>query len=257
MQDEDLSRHRRNLAPTGRLRATINVGNVVLAQRDPVTGSLGGVSVALAKELGKRLGLEVDLFPFDTAGKAFAALQARQCDIGFLAIDPVRAADLAFTAAYVLIEGTYLVRSGSDLFSAAEVDRPGTRIAAGKNTAYDLFLSRELKNAELVYAPTSAAALETFLNQGLEAAAGVRQPLASFAHAHPGLRVLQDQFTVIEQAMAMPKADEDTWRYLCAFVEDAKTSGLIARALDASGQGDATIAGPASPTGDGRRNSAA
>lgn len=247
MQNDVSTDLRQRMAPTGRLRATINLGNVVLAQRDPATGSLGGVSVALARELGRRLGVEVDLFPFDTAGKAFAALKARECDVGFLAIDPVRAADLDFTAAYVLIEGTYLVRSGSGLRSAADVDQPGIRIAAGKNTAYDLFLSRTLENAELVYAPTSAAALDLFFDHDLEAAAGVRQPLMSFARAHPGLLVLEDRFTGIEQAMAIPKADEETLRYLCAFIEDAKASGFVAQALDASGQGDASVAGPAQP----------
>jgi len=249
MQDGVLTDLRRTFAPTGRLRATINLGNVVLAQRDPSTGNLGGVSVALARELGRRLGVEVDLAPFDTAGKAFAALQARQCDVGFLAIDPVRAADLSFTAPYVLIEGTYIVRAGSDLFAAADVDRPGIRIAAGKNTAYDLFLSRALKHAELVYAPTSADALDLFLAQDLEAAAGVRQPLMSYAQAHSGLRVMEDRFTGIEQAMAMPKGNDNSWRYLCDFVEDAKASGFVARALEASGQGDATVAGPAAPGG--------
>jgi polar amino acid transport system substrate-binding protein len=239
----------RKLAPKGRLRATINLGNVVLAQRDAATGSLSGVSVALARELGRRLGVEVDLFPFETAGKAFAALQARQCDVGFLAIDPVRAADLAFTAPYVLIEGTYLVRSDSDLRSVDDVDCAGIRIAAGKNTAYDLFLSRTLRRAGLVHAPTSADALDLFLAQDLEAAAGVRQPLLAYARAHPGLRVLEDRFTAIEQAMAMPKGEEDAWRYLCAFVEEAKASGLVARALEASGQSDATVAGPAVPSG--------
>jgi polar amino acid transport system substrate-binding protein len=232
----------RKLAPKGRLRATINLGNVVLAQRDAATGSLSGVSVALARELGR-------IFPFETAGKAFAALQARQCDVGFLAIDPVRAADLAFTAPYVLIEGTYLVRSDSDLRSVDDVDRAGIRIAAGKNTAYDLFLSRTLRRAGLVHAPTSADALDLFLAQDLEAAAGVRQPLLAYARAHPGLRVLEDRFTAIEQAMAMPKGEEDAWRYLCAFVEEAKASGLVARALEASGQSDATVAGPAVPSG--------
>lgn len=145
----------RELAPAGRVRATINLGNVVLAQKDSGTGALGGVSVDLARELARRLGVEAELFPFDTAGKAFAALQAGACDVGFLAIDPVRAADLAFTAPYVVIEGTYLVPEASPLREAGDVDRDGVRVAAGKNTAYDLYLTRSLQHARLAYAPSS------------------------------------------------------------------------------------------------------
>src|SRR3954469_10749359 len=152
------------LAPTGRLRATINFGNPVLAQRDPATGEPRGVSVDLARELGRRLGLPVDLIPFDTAGKAFAALQSGACDVGFLAIDPARAADLAFTAPYVLIEGTYIIPGTSPLREVEDVDREGVRVAAGKNSAYDLYLSRALRHAALVHAPTSHAALELFLS---------------------------------------------------------------------------------------------
>src|SRR3954467_2319927 len=130
------------LAPTGRLRATINFGNPVLAQRDPATGEPRGVSVDLARELGRRLGLPVDLIPVDPAGKALPALQSGACDVGFLAIDPARAADLAFTAPYVLIEGTYLVPTASPLREIEDVDGEEVRIAAGRNTAYDLYLSR-------------------------------------------------------------------------------------------------------------------
>src|SRR3954469_19554312 len=133
------------LAPTGPLRATINFGNPVLAQRDPATGEPRGVSVDLARELGRRLGLPVDLIPFDTAGKAFAALQSGACDVGFLAIDPARATELAFTAPYVLIEGTYMVPKTSPLREVENVDRQGLRIAAGRNAAYDLYLSRTLQ----------------------------------------------------------------------------------------------------------------
>ena len=146
----------RELAPMGKLRATINLGNPVLAQKDPITGEPRGVSVELARELGRRLKVEVELVTFDTAGKAFAALQSKACDVGFLAIDPARAADLTFTASYVTIEGTYLVRSTSPLRSIEAFDREGIQIAAGKNTAYDLHLSRTLKHATLVHALTAS-----------------------------------------------------------------------------------------------------
>jgi polar amino acid transport system substrate-binding protein len=221
----------KELAPTGKLRATINFGNPVLAQKDPITGEPRGVSVELARELGRRLGLEVELVTFDTAGNAFAALQSRACDVGFLAIDPARAADLAFTAPYVTIEGTYLVRSTSALRSIEDFDREGIRIAAGKNTAYDLHLSRALKHATLVHAPTSVAAIELFLRDELDAAAGVRQPLVAFAQANPGLRVIEGRFMVIEQAMAMPKGREAGARFLDAYVEEMKASGFVDQAL--------------------------
>jgi polar amino acid transport system substrate-binding protein len=236
---------RRDLAPTGRLRATINYGNAVLAQRDAATGELGGVSVALAKELARRLGVEAELHGFDAAGKAFAALQAQQCDVGFLAIDPLRAADLAFTAPYVIIEGGYMVRADSPFRGVDEVDREGVRIGAGKNAAYDLFLSRNLKHAKLVYAPTSQAAVQLFLDDGLETVAGIRSALAGIAAQQPGLRVLDGRFMVIEQAMAMPKSRDAGAAYLRAFVEAMKASGFVADALRASGQGDAAVAPPA------------
>jgi len=230
------------LAPTGRLRATINFGNPVLAQRDPSTGEPRGVSVDLARELGQRLDVPVDLITFDAAGKAFAALQSEICDVGFLAIDPARAAELAFTSPYVLIEGTYVVPSTSLLREVEDVDREGVRIAAGKNAAYDLYLSRTLRHAKLVYAPTSHAALELFLSEGLDAAAGVRQPLLTFAKAHSGLRVLDGRFMAIEQAIATPKNRNQAAEYLQTFIEEMKVSGFVASSLSKSGQGDATVA---------------
>jgi polar amino acid transport system substrate-binding protein len=233
------------LAPTGRLRATINFGNPVLAQRDPATGEPRGVSVDLARELGQRLGVPVDLVTFDAAGKAFAALQSGACDVGFLAIDPARAADLAFTAPYVLIEGTYIVPATSPLREVEDVDREGVRIAAGKNAAYDLYLSRALRHAKLVHAPTSHAAVELFLSEGLDAAAGVRQPLLAFAEAHPGLRVMEGRFMAIEQAMATSKDRGQAAAYLRGFIEELKASGFVAAALSKSAQGDATVAPPA------------
>lgn len=234
-----------HLAPTGRLRATINFGNPVLAQRDPTTDEPRGVSVDLARELGQRLGVPVDLVTFDAAGKAFAALQSGACDVGFLAIDPARAADLAFTAPYVLIEGTYVVPKTSPLREVDDVDQGGVRIAAGKNAAYDLYLSRTLQHAKLVYAPTSHAALELFLSEGLDAAAGVRQPLLAFAKTHPELRVMEGRFMAIEQAMAASKDRSQAAAYLQTFIEEMKASGFVAAALARSGQGDATVAPPA------------
>jgi polar amino acid transport system substrate-binding protein len=232
----------RDLAPNGRLRATINLGNPVLAQRDADTGALGGVSAELARELARRLDVEAELVPFETAGKAFEALRSGACDVGFLAIDPARAEALDFTPPYVLIEGTYLVPEASSLREVEAVDSEGVRIAAGKNTAYDLHLSRTLRHATLVHAPSSQAAIELFLAGETETVAGVRQPLAAVAAQRPGFRVMDGRFLAIEQAMALPRGRIAGAVYLRAFIEEMKASGFIAAALARSGQDDATVA---------------
>lgn len=233
----------RALAPTGRLRTTINLGNIVLAQRDAGTGALRGVSVDLARELAQRLGVEAELHPFDTAGKAFAALQAGTCDIGFLAIDPERGMDVDYTPPYVIIEGTYLVADGSRLRTVEDVDRPEVRIAAGKNTAYDLYLSRALKAAELVHYPTSAAAIAALLAGETDAAAGVREPLAEAAAQNAGFRVMAGRFLTIRQAMALAKGRGVGHAYASAFIEEMKANGFVAAALAATGQ-SAAVAPP-------------
>ncbi len=235
----------KDLAPTGKLRAAINFGNPVLAQKDPSSGEPRGISADLVHELARRLGVAVAFSGFDTAGKAFEAVKAGECDIGFLANEPARAAEIAFTAPYVVIEGTYMVRSESPLRRVDELDREGVRIAVGNRAAYDLYLTRTLKHAELVRAPSSAAAMELFLNERLDAAAGVRQPLVKFAAAHAGLRVMEERFMAIEQAMCMPQGRPAGARYLRAFVEEMKASGFVAAGLERSGQGDAMVAPPA------------
>ena len=233
---------RSELAPTGKLRAAINFGNPVLAQKDPATGEPRGVSVDLARELGRRLGVPVVLVPFDAAGKVFDALKSGAWDIAFLAIDPARAAEIAFTAPYVVIEGTYLVPADSPLRTIEDVDRDGVRVAVGNKSAYDLYLTRTLKRAQLVRVPTSPAAIDVFLKDKLEAAAGVKQPLLQFAKTNPNVRVMDGRFMAIEQAMGTPKGREAGARYLREFVEEMKASGFVARGLERSGQGDATVA---------------
>ncbi len=233
------------IVPTGHLRAAINFGNPVLAQRDPRSGAPRGVSADLARELGRRLGVPVDFVTFDAAGKVFDALKTDAWDVAFLAIDPARANDISFTAPYVLIEGTYVVPDGSPLRAIDDVDRAGVRVAVGRGSAYDLYLTRALQHAQLVRVPTSTEAMDTFLRDGLEAAAGVKQPIVAFAGTHPGLRVLPGRFMVIEQAVGIPKAHGAGAAYVRAFVEEMKASGFVARALAASSQGDASVA-PAS-----------
>jgi len=233
---------RSELAPTGKLRAAINFGNPVLAQKDPATGEPRGVSVDLARELGRRLGVPVVLVTFDAAGKVFDALKTGSWDIAFMAIDPARAAEIVFTAPYVVIEGTYLVPADSALRTIEDVDRDGVRVAVGNKSAYDLYLTRTLKRAQLVRVPTSPEAIDVFLKDKLEAAAGVKQPLLQFAKTHPSVRVMDGRFMAIEQAMGTPKGRDAGARYLREFVEEMKASGLVARGLEKIGQGDATVA---------------
>jgi len=229
-----------DLAPTGKLRAAINFGNPILATRDAATGEPRGVSVDLSRELGRRLGVPVELVTFDAAGKAFEALKSGVTDIGFLAIEPVRAADVDFTAPYVLIEGTYMVPKDSALKVIEDVDRSGVRIAVNKGSAYDLYLTRTLKHATLMRHDTDGIGM--FKRDKLEAAGGVRQPLESYARQDPSVRVMAGRFMAIQQAMGMPKGRGAAPDYLRGFVEEMKASGFVADALKRSNQPDAVVA---------------
>jgi polar amino acid transport system substrate-binding protein len=236
----------RELAPTGKLRAAINFGNAVLAQRD-AGGEPRGVTVDLARELARRAGVPLELVPFEAAGKVFEALKADAWDIAFLAIEPVRAAEIDFSPPYVLIEGTYMVPADSPLKTIADVDRPGVRIAVGRASAYDLYLTRTLKNATIVRAQTGGgrAMIDLFLAEKLEAAAGVKQPLVAYAKTDPSVRVMDGRFMEIQQAMGTPKGRDAAARYLRGFVEEMKASGFVADALKRSNQPDAAVAPPA------------
>jgi polar amino acid transport system substrate-binding protein len=232
----------KDLAPTGKLRVAINLGNVVLAQKDAATGELKGVTVDLARELGRRLGVPVEFRPFDAAGKTFEALKAGGLDIVFLAIEPVRAAEVAFSPPYVIIEGVYMVAQDSPLKTIADVDRDGVRIAVNKGSAYDLFLTRTLKHATLVRGDNG---IDLFTSDKLDAAAGVKQPLVAFAKQHPDVRVMDERFMEIRQAMGTPKGRDNGARYLKSFVEEMKANNFVADALKRSNQPDAAVAPPA------------
>ncbi|MCC6946645.1 MAG: ABC transporter substrate-binding protein [Bradyrhizobiaceae bacterium] len=241
------------LAPTGTLRAAINLGNTVLAQRDPASGELRGVTVDLANELAREIGRPVHFESFEAAGKVFATLKHGVWDIAFLAIEPARAAEIDFTAPYVLIEGTYMVWAGTAFREIADVDRPGVRIAVGPDSAYDLFLKRTLQHATIVRAPVGGprAMIDLFLADKLEAVAGVRQWLVDHAAKDPSVRVLDGRFMQIRQAMGLPKGRPAAFRYVRDFVERMKASGFVADALRRSGQLDAAVAPP--DAGDGRQ----
>jgi len=233
----------RKIAPEGKLRASINLGNPILANKRAETGEPFGVSIDLAREFARRLGVDIELVVFDTASKSVEAVANEQADIGFFAIDPLRGASIAFTAPYVLIEGCYLVRDESSIRRNEDVDREGVRVTVGKGSAYDLFLTRELKRAEIVRAPTSQAVVQTFIEQGLDVAAGVRQQLESDAARTTGLRLLGERFMVIRQAMGTPKSrGEAAADLLRAFVEDVKASGFVADALKRHGIEGASVA---------------
>ncbi len=237
---------RHELAPTGRLRAAINLGNPVLASTAP-DGQLRGVSVDLARAVAERLWLPLDLLPFPSAGRTVEAVQAGQVDLAFVAIDPGRAAGVDFTPPYVVIEGAYLVRAGSPLQRNDEVDRAGTRVAVGRGSAYDLYLSRALRAATLVRVPTSPQVVDEVLAQGLEVAAGVRQQLEADARRiGPSVRLLPGRFMVIEQALAVPAGRPRARDWLAGVVEEAKADGVVARALQRHGIDGATVAPPAS-----------
>jgi polar amino acid transport system substrate-binding protein len=226
-----------DLAPTGKLRAAINLGNSVLAQKDEA-GQPKGITPDLARELGRRLGVPVELITYEAAGKVFDAAKSGAWDIAFIAIEPVRAGEVEFSAAYVIIEGGYMVRQDSPLKVIADVDRPGVRIAVGLKSAYDLYLTRSIKNATIVRALAGggSAMIELFLKDKLEVVAGVKPGLVAYAKDHPDMRVMDGRFMEIQQAMGTPKGRTAGADYLRAFVEDVKASGFVAEALKRSNQ---------------------
>ena len=234
-----------SFAPTGKLRAGINVGNPILAKLDAVTQKPVGVSVDLATELAKRLGVPVEYVVFDAAGKSVEALSTEKVDIGFFAVDPMRADAIAFTAPYVLIEGSYLVHKNSPLQRNEEVDRPQHSIVVGKGSAYDLFLTRAIKQAKLIRSPTSPTVVDMFVAEKHDVAAGVKQQLELDAKRLPDLRLLPGSFMVISQAMGVPKKrGAEAEKFLRTFVEDMKASGFVQQALERHKIEGASIAPP-------------
>jgi len=230
------------LAPTGTLRAAINVGNPILARWDEQGGATG-VSVDLAHAFAAELGLPLELKVFTSAGESVKAVSQGHADFGFFAIDPLRAEQLAFTAPYVLIEGCYLVPNDSPLYANDQVDRPGNTVVVGKGSAYDLYLTRALKAATINRSPTSPSVVDTFVATGAEVAAGVKQQLEFDARRFPGLRLLPGRFMEIRQAMGLAHdRGEAAAQRVRQFVEWAKAEGFVADALTRHGIGGATVA---------------
>ena len=237
----------KDLAPTGKLRAAINLGNPVLASRG-ADGQPKGVSVDLANELARRLGVPVEYVLFDAAGKVTAAAKSNVWDVGFIAIDPLRSRDMAQSPPYVQIEGAYMVPENSRIRANEEVDRTGNRIVVGRGSAYDLYLTRAIKQAELVRTPSSGVVVETMATLKYEVAAGVKQQLEADAKKTPGVRILPGRFMVINQAMASQIGKDAGARYVREFIEDMKASGFVGKALERHNIQGAGVA----PAGDAR-----
>ncbi|TDD28943.1 transporter substrate-binding domain-containing protein [Kribbella turkmenica] len=229
---------RADLAPSGVLRASINLGNPVLAQGTPAAPA--GVTVNIAREIARRLEVPLELVCFDAARSSFEALTTGRADICFLAIEPARADAVAFTAPYVIIEGVYAVRRESDLREVADVDRAGVRVGVKRGSAYDLYLTRTLRHATIVRGDEGT---DVFLAEGLEAAAGIRQPITQFVAGRPDVRLIDERFMEIRQAVGTTRTRHpDTVAYLRALVEDLKASGFVAESLLRSHQPDAAVA---------------
>jgi polar amino acid transport system substrate-binding protein len=239
----DISRVRAELAPAGTLRVGINHGNFLLVTS--MTPDPRGVAPDLGRALGRRLGAPVQFVGFDTAGKLGDGVRTGAWDVAFLGAEPQRAADIAFTAAYLEIPSTYLVPAGSPIRSVDEVDRPGVRIAVAEQSAYGLYLSRTVKHARLVLTKGLDASFEAFVGEKLEALAGLKPRLLTDVAKLPGARVLDGQFTAVQQAIGTPKSREAAAAYLRAFVEDVKASGFVAEAIARHAVPGVAVAPPA------------
>jgi polar amino acid transport system substrate-binding protein len=235
---------RADLAPRGTLRAGINHGNVILATRDPATGESRGVAIDLARELGRRLAVPVELIPYDGVAAMVDAAKAGAWDIAFLGIDPAREGEISFTAAYLEIEATYLVPAGSPVRAVSDVDREGVRVAAPARANYELFLGRHLRRAQLVRAPGADAAFDLLVAGRADVLAGLRQALIGLADRLPGSRVLDGRFMAVRQAVGVPRGRAAGLAYLRRVVEDAKASGLVARAIERTGARGIAVAPP-------------
>ena len=237
---------RAELTPTGKLRVGVNMSNFLLTRTDEKTGQPAGVAVDLGRELGRRLGVPVEIIPYPNPGALADAAPSGAWDVGFLGAEPQRANEIDFTAAYVEIEATYLVPAGSSLRSIADVDRDGIRIAVPTKSAYELYLTRSLKNAKLVHEKGADNAFKRFVDDKLDALAGLKPRLVTDCDKLPGSRIIEGRFTAVQQAVGTPKGRNAAAQYLREFVEDIKASGLVANTIEANGVRGLTVAAKAS-----------
>jgi polar amino acid transport system substrate-binding protein len=236
---------RAELAPSGKLRVGINHSNFLLVNPGSPHGAPKGIAPDLALELGKRLGVPVEFVSFDAAGKTADAIRDAVVDAGFIASEAERANVIEFSSAYLELPATYLVPAGSPLRTLADVDRPGVRIAISGRSAYDLYLSRTLKSAQLVRAEGIPGSVKLFTDQKLEALAGLKPGLLAETQKLPGSRVLEGHFTAVQQSIGVPKKRAAGAKYLREFIEDAKRSGLVAQLVDKHGVKGVNVAPPA------------
>ena len=232
------------LAPMGKLRVGINFGNALLANKDAL-GTPGGIAVDLARELTRRVGLPMELVSYETAGRMADGAKASAWDVAFLAADPARAEEITFTAPYLEIDTTCLVPAGSPLQTLADVDREGVRIAVSDKSAYDLFLTRNLKHARLVRAPGVNASVDVFFADKLDALAGLKPLLMEVAASQPATLVLDGRFSAVQQAVGIPKGRDAAAEYVRRFVEDIKASGLVANIIKKNAIRGVSVAPPA------------
>ncbi len=221
------------LASTGVLRAGINLSNFLLVTGRAANGDPQGISPDMAGEIAARLNVPLKLIPYESPGLLADAVA--DWDVGLIGAEPARAAQIAFSAAYLEIEATYLVPADSAIRSVEDVDRKGVRIAVAARSAYDLYLSRSIQHAELVHANGLDASYELFVREKLDALAGLRPRLVKDVQKLPGARVLEGRFTAVQQAIGTPKARVASAAFLAAFVEEAKASGLVARLIERHG----------------------
>ena len=238
---------RSELAPTGTLRVGINHGNFLLVTPGSSGADPRGVAPDLARELARRLGVPVSFLRYETAGAMADAVRTGAWDVAFLGAEPQRASEIHFTAAYLEIPATYLVPAGSTIGSIADVDRPGVRIAVAEKSAYELYLSRNIKHAQLVLAKGLDGSFDAFVAQKLEALSGLRPRLLMDVAKLPGARVLDGQFSAVQQAIGTPRAREAGAAFLRTFVEEVKAAGVVADAIARNGVQGVSVAPPARP----------
>ena len=233
------------LAPTGTLRAGVNLANFLLVTGRSASGDPEGVSPDLARAIAERLGVGIRYVTYPRPDELAEAADRDAWDIGLIGAEPARAEKIAFTAAYSEIESTYLVPAGSSLRSIEEVDRPGVRIAVYRGSAYDLWLVRNIKHAELVPAQSIDASFDLFVNENLDALAGLRPRLLSDVEKLPGARLIDGKFSAVQQAVGTPRKNTAATAFLADFVEEAKASGLIAQLIEKHKVKGLSVAGPA------------
>ncbi len=223
------------LAPSGTLRAGINMANILLVTGSTSAGEPTGVAPDMARAIADRLGVAVSYMPFASPGEVADAVSSDAWDIALIAAEPARAESIAFSTAYVEIEATYLVSASSSFHLVEDVDRPGVRIAVSDRSAYDLYLTRSLKHAELLRAKGLAGALDLFVGEGLDALAGLRPALNGNAENLPGVRVLDGCYATVQQAVGTKPENTAATAFLEEFVAEAKESGLVARLIERHG----------------------